>query len=67
MEKKYLTAEEVGKLLNRSAPAIRNLVLRRKIPFRRVGGRRLLFIRKEIESWVEDAPGKRLVDLEQEI
>jgi hypothetical protein len=42
--------------LHRSAGAVRMLVLRRAIPFRKPGGR-LVFIRSEIEKWVLNAPG----------
>ena len=36
--------------------AIRNLVYRRKIPFRKCGGR-LVFVRSEIERWVQYSEG----------
>ncbi len=43
--------------------AIRNLVMRGKIPFRKVGGR-LVFIKSEISEWVETSPGLKLEDLD---
>jgi predicted DNA-binding transcriptional regulator AlpA len=61
---KYLNTNQLAKLINRSEPAIRNLVLRRSIPFRKVGGR-LVFIRSEIEDWIDNANGIRLEDLEK--
>jgi hypothetical protein len=61
---KYLNTAQLSQLLNRSQSAIRNLVLRRKIPFRKVAGR-LLFIRDEIEKWVDRAEGLRPEDLER--
>ena len=51
-----LIAEETPWL---SKGAVRNLVMRRRIPFRKVGGR-LVFIRREIRRWVESAPGIKL-------
>ena len=54
--KKYLSTEENAELIGRSAGAVRNLVLRRAIPFRKAGGR-LVFLRSEIEDWIEQAPG----------
>ncbi|MBW2110643.1 MAG: helix-turn-helix domain-containing protein [Deltaproteobacteria bacterium] len=57
-----MTTRAVARLINRSPAAIRNLVMRRRIPFRKPGGR-LLFIRSEIERWINDAPGVRLDDL----
>jgi len=63
---KYLGTKELSQsLLPWLTPgAIRNLVLRRKIPFRKVGGR-LVFLRDEIEKWIASAPGVRLKDLEK--
>jgi hypothetical protein len=36
--------------------------LRRKIPFRKVGGRHLMFIEDEITAWIQKAPGVTLDD-----
>lgn len=52
----YLTVPELSKLIRKTPGAICNLVLRRAIPFRKPGGR-LLFIRKEIDSWIKDSGG----------
>jgi Helix-turn-helix domain len=54
--------EETAAFLRRSPGAIRHLVLRRKIPFRRVGGR-ICFLESEIISWVQRSPGKTLEEL----
>ena len=62
--KEYLSASECGTLIGRSPGAIRNLVLRRAIPYRKPAGR-LLFLRSEIEKWVEGAPGVRLAEIEK--
>ena len=51
--------EDVASFLNRSEGAVRNLVLRRKIPYRKVQGR-LLFLESEIRSLIESSPGVRL-------
>ena len=61
-ENKPMKTEEVAEFLGRSPGAVRNLVLRRGIPFRKVGGR-LLFLQNEIELWIDQAPGVRLEDL----
>ena len=53
---KYLNTTECAKLISRTPGAVRNLVLRRAIPFRKPGGR-LMFIRSEIQAWIEDADG----------
>ena len=57
--KGYLNTAEAGELIRRSPPAMRNLVMRKQIPFRKVAGR-LVFIRSELEKWVEGSPGVRL-------
>lgn len=56
MGKDYLNCIECADLIGRSTGAVRNLVMRRAIPFRKPAGR-LLFLRHEIERWVENAPG----------
>ncbi len=53
-------------LAGRSYGGIRNLVLRRKIPFRKVSGR-LLFLKSEIDAWIEKSPGVRLTEIEDAI
>lgn len=59
----YMNTKEVGIFLRRTPPAIRNLVMRRAIPFRKPGGR-LVFIKSEIVAWIERAPGVRLEDID---
>lgn len=57
MPEELLTSAEVAVLLRRKTPAaIRNMVLRRQIPYRKIGGK-LLFLRREIMEMVERAPG----------
>jgi len=60
----YMTTNECGKLIGRSPGAVRNLVLRRRIPFRKPGGR-LVFLKSEIEKWIERSPGIKIEDLEE--
>jgi len=52
----WLTVHELSGYLKRSPGAIRNLVLRRKIPFRKPAGR-LLFDLDEIDAWVKASDG----------
>jgi len=54
--------KEAGEFLKRSPAAIRNLVLRRRIPYRKLAGR-LIFLRNEIEEWIHEAPGLTFEDL----
>ena len=63
--KEFLNTTECGDLIGRSAPAIRNLVLRRQIPFRKPAGR-LLFLRSEVEQWISQAPGLKLEEIQDE-
>jgi len=58
----YLTVKELSLYLKRSPGAVRNLVLRRQIPFRKPSGR-LLFSREEIDLWVEQSEGVSIEEL----
>lgn len=60
--KQYFIVNQLSNYLNRSPGAIRNLVLRRAIPFRKVAGR-LLFDRDEIDLWIKKSEGISLEDL----
>ena len=60
----FLNTEQAGKLMNRSPAAMRNLVLRGKVPYRKPGGR-LVFLRSELIKWVQQAPGLSLQDIEK--
>ena len=63
-EDEHLNTTEAGLFIGKRSPAaVRNLVLRKKIPFRKVGGR-LIFLRSELEAWVNDAPGVRLEEIQ---
>lgn len=57
---------EAADYLERSEAAIRNLVARRKIPFRKVAGR-LVFLRNEIDQWIMDSPGVTIEDLRRDL
>ena len=59
-----LNAEELAKYLKRTPSAIRNLVMRRQIPFKKVAGR-LVFLKEEIDKWVYDAPGITLEEMDK--
>lgn len=61
----YLSVNQVSVLLGRTASAVRNLCMRRKIPYRKAGGR-LVFLAHEIQSWVEQGPGLKLEDLKKQ-
>jgi len=63
MEEKLMNTGDVAEFLGRSEGAIRNLVLRRVIPYRKVAGR-LVFLKSEIESWIAKSPGMRLKDID---
>jgi excisionase family DNA binding protein len=47
---------QAAEYLGRTLGAIRNMVLRRQIPFRKVGGR-LIFFKDEIDRWEDGCPG----------
>jgi excisionase family DNA binding protein len=58
----FLSTTEAADLLRKSPAAVRNLVMRRAIPYRKPGGR-LVFIRDELLEWVRQAPGVSINDL----
>ncbi len=55
----------VAGFLHRSPGAVRNLVMRGKIAYRKVKGR-LCFLPDEIRAWVNDSPGKTLEEIRAE-
>ena len=62
--KRYLNLFECANMIERTENGVRGLVKRRAIPYRKPGGR-LLFLRSEIERWIEGAPGVSLEDLQK--
>ena len=61
MEQRYLNTRQLAAYLNKSEKSIRSLAFRRQIPYRKPGGR-LLFIKEEVDSWIEASSG---ISLEQ--
>jgi excisionase family DNA binding protein len=59
----YLTVQELSLYLKRSPGAIRNLVLRRAVPYRKPAGR-LLFDKDEIDKWIHDSEGVSFDELQ---
>ena len=60
-----LDTEKAGKFIGgRSPAAIRNLAYRKRIPFRKVGGR-LMFIRSELVEWIKQSPGLSIQELKK--
>jgi hypothetical protein len=53
---------DCGKVLRRSPGAVRNLVLRKLIPYRKVAGR-LVFYPDEIRTWIATSEGLSLEEL----
>lgn len=62
----YLTIDELSSYMRRSKGAIRNLVLRRAIPYRKPAGR-LIFLKEEIDQWVQMAPRKSLEEIKNDL
>lgn len=59
----YLDVKELASYLKRSPGAIRNLVMRRMIPYRKPAGR-LLFLKEEIDHWIRMSKGVTLYEVE---
>jgi len=60
--KAYLTTDDVADLLGRTPKAIRRMVERGQLPYRKLG-RRVLFLREELEAFIEALPGVRPTDV----
>jgi hypothetical protein len=58
----YLDVRQLASYIKRSPGAIRNLVMRRAIPYRKPAGR-LIFLKDEIDRWIRMAPGKKLEEI----
>ena len=58
----YLDISELAHYVKRSKGPIRNLVLRRAIPYRKPAGR-LIFLKEEIDLWIQMSPGKTLEEM----
>ena len=65
MERTYLNTNECAKYLSRTPKAIRELAFRKAIPYRKPGGR-LLFMKEEIDIWIESSEGLSLEDWQSE-
>ena len=59
----HFNSKEAAEYLRRTEGAIRKLVLRRAIPFHKPGGR-LLFVKSEIDQWIQRSEGVTLEKLE---
>ncbi|MGI8784619.1 MAG: helix-turn-helix domain-containing protein [Acidobacteriota bacterium] len=59
---RLLSAAEVARILGRSEGAVRIMVQRKQLPFRRIG-HRVHFLESEIIDLVNNAPGYRLAEL----
>jgi len=62
--RKPLNTDQAAKYIGRSPGALRNLVMRRQIPYRKVAGR-LVFFQDELDKWWDKWPGVRLEDLQK--
>ena len=62
----YMDTDGLASYIKRSKGEIRNLVLRRAIPYRKRAGR-LIFLKDEIDQWIKMAPGKTLDEIENDI
>jgi hypothetical protein len=59
-----ITLEENVLLIKRTPKAIRNMVMRKQIPFKKLAGR-IVFDKDEIIAWIANAPGVSLDDLKR--
>jgi len=66
LQRKFFYTDGLAVFFDRSPGSIRNMVARKAIPFRKVGGR-LIFFLDEIEEWMDQCPGVRLEDLKKKL
>ncbi len=64
MKDRLLDVPETAAVLGRSENAIRRMVERRQIPYRK-SGRRVLFLESELRSFIDALPGLSLEDLRE--
>jgi excisionase family DNA binding protein len=64
MRDRLLDVPETAAMLGRSENAIRRMVERRQIPYRK-SGRRVLFVESELKAFIEALPGLPLEDLRE--
>jgi len=61
----WMNTNELAFYIRRSPAQIRQMVARHQVPFRKVCGR-LLFLKSEIDSWIDSQPGLSAGELDQE-
>ncbi len=64
MKDRLLDVPETAAVLGRSENAIRRMVERRQIPYRK-SGRRVLFSESELRAFIDALPGLSLEDLRE--
>jgi excisionase family DNA binding protein len=64
MKDRLLDVPETAAMLGRSENAVRRLVERRQIPYRK-SGRRVLFLESELKAFIEALPGLTIEDLRE--
>lgn len=58
LEQRYLSLKQCAQYIGRTDPAVRHLVTKGLIPYRRLpGGRRIVFDREEIDQWIAGSVG----------
>jgi len=62
MNETYFDTNECAIYIKRTPPAVRKLVDRRRIPFRKPSGR-LIFLKSELDKWIQGAPGVKVDDI----
>ena len=62
---KLLSLEENAQFLRCTPKALRNKVMRKQIPYKKLAGR-IVFLEAEILEWIENAPGVSLSDLKRD-
>ena len=64
IKERLLGVEGAAEMLGRSENAVRRMVERRQIPFRK-SGRRVLFLESELRAFIDALPGVSLEEVRQ--
>ena len=62
--KKYFNVDEAADFTGRTPDAIRRMVERGQIPYRK-WGKRVIFVREELEEFLDNLPGLRPADVKK--
>lgn len=64
MDKIYFNTKQLSEYIGRTPKAVRDMTFRKMIPYRKAGGR-LIFVKGEVDQWIEAGDGLSFEDWQQ--